>query len=176
MAAKGPRGCYPPEVGEDGWTEDDEGLQRWVRGQTGFPFVDASMRQLTRTGEMSNRCRQNVASFLTRTLGQDWRVGVEVFRALLLDHDAAINAENWAYVAGVGHDPRSQSRMFKTVTQGEKYDADGSFITHFIPQLAGLPMEIVHRPWTNAEGGVGYALENPPMVDPSSQIGRKKGG
>lgn len=153
--------------------EDKVKLERWVRGETGFPFVDASMRQLIRTGEMSNRCRQNVASFLTRTLQQDWRQGVEVFRALLIDHDAAINAENWAYISGVGHDPRSQSRTFKTVTQGEKYDANGSFIIHFLPQLAGLPLESIHRPWTSGEDCNGYVLAHPPIVDPSIQIGRK---
>ena len=127
------------------WSRDSSLLTPWVQGQTGFPYIDASMRELSSTGWVSNRGRQNVASFLTKALGVDWRLGAEIFQSLLIDHDKRVNLGNWSYVAGVGADPRD--RHFRTVTQGEKYDPRGEYIATWLPELRDLPMELRHRPW-----------------------------
>ncbi|KAK9800165.1 hypothetical protein WJX73_001627 [Symbiochloris irregularis] len=98
------------------WHWDADLSAKWARGQTGFPFVDACMRELAATGYMSNRGRQNCASFLTKGLKLDWRYGAHLFESLLVDHDFAVNYVNWNYFAGIGNDPRD--RVFRTVTQG----------------------------------------------------------
>jgi len=109
------------------WTHDREQFERWRTGRTGDAFVDANMRELLLTGWMSNRGRQNVASFLTKTWGVDWRWGAAWFESRLLDFDPASNYGNWAYVAGVGNDPRGSYRTFNTVKQADTYDASGAF-------------------------------------------------
>jgi deoxyribodipyrimidine photolyase len=157
------------------WSTNQDFLSSWAQGHTGFPFVDASMRELAQTGWCSNRGRQNVASFLSKALHVDWRLGAEIFASLLLDHDVAVNWASWAYVAGVGADPRD--RVFKTVTQGEKYDPKGDYIVEWVPQVDsedGKDSESVvlrHRPWERkAEGG--YLLYPAPIIDPTSQVGK----
>lgn len=156
------------------WDRNLDLITAWARGRTGFPFVDASMRQLMTTGFTSNRCRQNAASFLAVSLRQDWRLGAEVFQSLLIDHDAGLNWGNWAYVAGVGRDPR-RGRVFRTVTQGELYDPNGAFIMTWVRELHitvdGSDIRCVHRPWESADQQEMYP---PPIVDVSSQIGKKK--
>ncbi|MFT5734012.1 MAG: deoxyribodipyrimidine photo-lyase, partial [Planctomycetota bacterium] len=106
------------------WKRDPEAFEAWRLGQTGFPFVDANMRELLATGYMSNRGRQNVGSFLTKNLGLDWRLGAEWFESQLIDHDVASNYGNWNYVAGVGNDARG-FRYFYIPKQAEMYDPDG---------------------------------------------------
>jgi deoxyribodipyrimidine photo-lyase len=108
-------------------TCDWELFTRWQTGNTGVPFVDACMRQLAETGFMSNRGRQNVASFLVHDLGVDWLLGAEYFESMLLDYDPCSNYGNWNYIAGVGNDPREQ-RQFNIATQASKYDAKGEFV------------------------------------------------
>ncbi|KAL4431731.1 hypothetical protein ABPG77_002947 [Micractinium sp. CCAP 211/92] len=127
------------------WLHDEALFLRWTRGQTGIPFVDASMRELAATGYMSNRGRQNVASFLSKSLGLDWRWGAAYFESVLADSDWAINLGNWAYNSGTGADPRD--RRFCTVSQGLRYDPEAELICRWVPELAALPTELAHQPW-----------------------------
>jgi len=153
------------------WSTDRERFRRWARGETGFPFVDANMRELNRTGYMSNRGRQNVASFLTDWLGVDWRLGAAYFEATLVDYDPCSNWGNWAYQAGVGNDSRD-GRYFHVVGQGKRYDGDGEYVRTWLPELDGLDGATVHEPWTldareSAAHGVELGVDYPePMVDP----------
>lgn len=129
------------------WKQDKELFQKWCQGKTGVPFVDANMRELLHTGWMSNRGRQNVASFLVKDLKLDWRLGAEWFESLLLDHDVCSNYGNWNYAAGIGNDPR-QDRKFNMVKQGLDYDAKGEFVKTWIPELSNIPQAKLHIPWT----------------------------
>ncbi|CAN8076638.1 unnamed protein product [Agarophyton chilense] len=123
-----------------------ERLRKWIEGKTGAPFVDASMRELALTGFMSNRGRQNVASFLIHDLEfPDWRAGAEYFESVLIDHDVAANWGNWAYLAGVGSDPRG-GRKFNVIKQSMDYDPDGWFIHRWCPELVDIPAPMIHEP------------------------------
>ncbi len=113
------------------WSQDRRGFARWCDGQTGQPFIDANMRELAATGYMSNRGRQNVASYLTRGMGIDWRMGAQWFEHQLLDYDPASNWGNWTYVAGVGTDPR-RDRVFNPERQAQLYDPDGEYVRHWL--------------------------------------------
>lgn len=119
------------------WGQDRAAFGRWCRGETGIPFVDANMRLLNRCGWMSNRGRQNVASFLVHELQLDWRWGAAYFEQQLVDYDLASNWGNWAYVAGVGADPRSP-RRFNILKQAYDYDPEAAFVTAQLPLLAAL--------------------------------------
>lgn len=112
------------------WRQDRRVFEAWCEGRTQCDFVNANMRELAATGFMSNRGRQNVASYLVHDLGVDWRLGASWFEHLLLDHDPASNYGNWIYVAGVGNDPRP-NRKFNTAGQAERYDADGKYRRHW---------------------------------------------
>lgn len=118
---------------------------RWTEGTTGVPLVDAAMRELAATGFTSNRARQNVASFLTKNLGLDWRAGASWFESQLVDYDVASNWGNWCHAAGVGTDPRG-FRAFNPYKQAADYDPDGAFVRHWIPELAAIPDGRIHRP------------------------------
>jgi len=122
-----------------------EQFARWTAGETGIPFVDATMRELNETGYMSNRGRQNAASFLANSLRIDWRRGAAYFETKLVDYDAGSNYGNWAYVAGVGNDSRNS--YFDIVKQARNYDGDGEYVRHWLPELQGLPPGYVHEPW-----------------------------
>ncbi|WP_421656406.1 DASH family cryptochrome [Leptothermofonsia sp. ETS-13] len=128
------------------WKQDWEQFDLWRTGKTGFPLVDANMRELAATGFMSNRGRQNVASFLTKNLGIDWRMGAEWFESLLIDYDVCSNYGNWNYTAGVGNDARG-FRFFNILKQSKDYDPDGKYVKHWLPELAGVPAGKVHEPW-----------------------------
>ncbi len=128
------------------WKQDMEMFDKWRMGQTGVPFVDANMRELLNTGWMSNRGRQNVASFLVKDLGLDWRLGAEWFESQLLDHDVCSNYGNWNYAAGIGNDPR-ENRKFNMIKQGLDYDGNGDFVRMWVPELARLDGEKIHYPW-----------------------------
>ncbi|MFN3361911.1 MAG: DASH family cryptochrome [Pseudanabaenaceae cyanobacterium] len=128
------------------WRQDRELFERWRLGQTGFPLVDANMQELLRTGFMSNRGRQNVASFLTKNLGIDWRWGAEWFESQLLDYDVCSNWGNWNYTAGVGNDARG-FRYFNIRKQAQDYDPQGEYVKHWLPMLRPLPPHRVHTPW-----------------------------
>jgi len=128
------------------WRQDWQQFERWRRGLTGFPLVDANMRELAASGFMSNRGRQNVASFLTKNLGLDWRMGAEWFESQLVDYDVCSNYGNWNYTAGVGNDARG-FRYFNILKQARDYDPAGIYVKHWLPQLRSLPASKVHTPW-----------------------------
>ena len=138
FAPGGPAGKNPD------WRSYDEAFERWAAGRTGIPFVDANMRELNRTGFMSNRGRQNVASMLSMSLRQDWRKGAAYFESRLVDYDVCSNWGNWAYNSGVGHDPRD--RYFNIVKQAKRYDGDGEYVRYWLPELEDVPDEYVHEP------------------------------
>lgn len=152
------------------WKTDWDRFARWQSGQTGFPLVDANMRELAETGFMSNRGRQNVASFLTKNLGIDWRMGAEWFESRLIDYDVCSNYGNWNYTAGVGNDARG-FRFFNIVKQSKDYDPQGEYVKHWLPELASLPAAKVHEPWKllpveQKRFGVRIGVDYPaPVVD-----------
>ncbi len=127
------------------WKQDPKRFKLWTDGMTGFPLVDANMRELQQTGFMSNRGRQNVASFLTKNLGIDWRMGAAWFESLLIDYDPCSNWGNWNYTAGVGNDARN-FRFFNIHKQAKDYDPKGSYVKHWLPELNAIPAQKVHRP------------------------------
>lgn len=129
------------------WRDDADALKAWERGRTGYPVVDAAMRELWVTGTMHNRARMIAASFLIKHLLIDWRRGEEWFWDTLLDADLANNAASWQWVAGSGADASPYFRIFNPITQGERYDADGAYVRRWLPHLAKLPDEWIHRPW-----------------------------
>ncbi|MCH8548977.1 MAG: DASH family cryptochrome [Balneolaceae bacterium] len=128
---------------------DPEQFRLWAEGRTGIPFVDANMRELNETGFMSNRGRQNVASFLAQNMNFDWRWGAAWFEKQLIDYDVCSNWGNWAYNATVGHDPRN--RYFNILNQANKYDKKGEFVRHWLPELKDVPKEYIHEPHRMAE-------------------------
>lgn len=144
-------------------------FERWCRGETGVPFVDAAMRELNATGYQSNRARQNAASFLANDLEIDWRRGAAYFETQLVDYDPCSNYGNWAYIAGVGND--SRDRAFDIMWQADRYDPDAEYVTHWLPELAELPPEAAHAPWTltpseQSADGVELGVDYPePLVE-----------
>jgi deoxyribodipyrimidine photo-lyase len=130
------------------WRQDDTTLAAWQRGQTGYPIVDAGMRELWYTGVMHNRVRMVAASFLVKHLLIDWRCGERWFWDRLVDADAGSNPANWQWVAGSGADAAPYFRVFNPVLQGEKFDPDGAYVRRWVPELARLPAPLIHRPWT----------------------------
>lgn len=129
------------------WKSDPNLLRAWQRGQTGYPFVDAGMRQLWHTGWMHNRVRMVVASFLVKHLLQPWQDGARWFWDTLVDADLASNSMGWQWVAGSGADAAPYFRIFNPFGQGEKFDADGDYVRRWVPELESLPAKVIHRPW-----------------------------
>ena len=129
------------------WRDAPEDLQAWQQGQTGYPIVDACMRQLLETGWMHNRGRMIVASFLTKDLLINWRAGEAWFMDQLVDGDPAANNGGWQWSAGTGTDAAPYFRIFNPVTQGEKHDPDGTYIARWVPELRKLPVKYRHEPW-----------------------------
>jgi deoxyribodipyrimidine photo-lyase len=127
------------------WAEDEEALARWAEGRTGYPIVDAGMRQLTHEGWLPNRARLIVASFLTKTLSLDWRSGAAVFARLLVDGDVACNVGNWQWMAGTGVDTRP-NRVLNPVRQAKRFDPEGEYVRRYVPELAQLDGASVHEP------------------------------
>ena len=130
------------------WANNDSLLRAWQRGLTGYPIVDAGMRQLWQTGWMHNRVRMVVASFLVKHLLINWTEGERWFWDTLVDADPANNPASWQWVAGCGADAAPYFRIFNPVLQGEKFDPDGRYVREFVPELARLPNAVVHKPWT----------------------------
>jgi deoxyribodipyrimidine photo-lyase len=118
-------------------------FDKWKSAKTGIPFIDANMKELNQTGFMSNRGRQNVASFLVKDLKLDWRWGASYFETKLIDYDPTSNWANWAYIAGVGNDPR-ENRYFNILKQARDYDGNGDFVKYWLPQLIDVPNNMVH--------------------------------
>ena len=153
------------------WNHDPEGLQAWKDGETGYPIVDAGMRQLRREAFMHNRVRMIVASFLTKDLLIDWREGYDWFREKLVDHDTANDNGGWQWAASTGTDAQPYFRIFNPISQSEKHDPDGSFIRRFCPELSGLDDDTIHAPFqaeksTLEEAGVELGNNYPnPILD-----------
>jgi deoxyribodipyrimidine photo-lyase len=152
---------------DDHWRRDDDDLAAWKEGRTGYPLVDAGMRQLAAEGWMHNRARLVTASFLTKDLYLDWRQGAAHFWDLLADGDLANNAGNWQWVAGTGNDTRP-GRVLNPMRQAERFDPDGAYVRRYVPELAGvegLEGKAVHQPW-RLPADARSALDYPePMVD-----------
>lgn len=134
------------------WRRDAASLKAWQQGLTGYPVVDAGMRQLLHTGWMHNRARMIVASFLVKDLLIDWREGERWFMQQLVDGDPAANNGGWQWSAGVGTDAAPYFRIFNPVGQGEKHDPGGDYIRRWVPELARLPARWIHRPWDAPSG------------------------
>ena len=133
------------------WQPDAKLLAAWQQGRTGYPIVDAGMRQLWRTGWMHNRVRMIVGSLLVKHLLQPWQDGEAWFWDTLLDGDLASNSASWQWVAGCGADAAPYFRVFNPVLQGEKFDADGAYVRRWVPELAQLPDKFLHKPWEAPE-------------------------
>ncbi|MFE4465181.1 cryptochrome/photolyase family protein [Oerskovia sp. NPDC056781] len=146
-------------VPEDAWATgaaEDAMLAAWCEGRTGYPTVDAGMRQLLATGWMHNRVRMIVASFLVKDLHVRWQRGAEHFMAHLVDGDVSQNQLNWQWVAGTGRDAAPYFRIFNPVTQGQKFDPDGAYVREWVPELRGIAGKAVHEPWKLAGAAPGY--------------------
>ncbi len=129
------------------WEKNPSDFKQWSRGMTGYPIVDAGMRQLWQTGWMHNRVRMIVASFLVKDLLLPWQEGEQWFWDTLVDADAANNAASWQWVAGCGADASPWFRIFNPVLQGEKFDPEGDYVRAFVPELTKLPQKWIHKPW-----------------------------
>ncbi len=145
----------------------DERFKAWVDGMTGFPLVDAGMRQLAAEAWMHNRVRMVAASFLVKDLHIDWRRGARVFMERLVDGDLASNQHGWQWTAGTGTDAAPYFRIFNPITQSRRFDPDGTYIKRWVPELRGLDVRAVHEPW-RAPGGTpsGYPR---PIVDHATE-------
>jgi deoxyribodipyrimidine photo-lyase len=139
---------FRPEFDRLAWRDAPEAVAAWKEGRTGYPFVDAAMRQLASTHAMHNRARMAAASFLTKDLHVHWREGEKWFERSLADADLANNNGGWQWAAGSGADAAPYYRIFNPVLQSRKFDPDGSWIRRFVPELAGVPIEKIHEPWT----------------------------
>ena len=149
------------------WRDDETELQAWKDGETGYPFVDAGMRQLRREAFMHNRLRMVVASFLTKDLMIDWREGYDWFREKLVDHNTANDNGGWQWAASTGTDAQPYFRVFNPTTQGERYDSDAEYIHEYVPELRGVPADAIHD-WPTLDPGKRQMLapEYPePVVD-----------
>ena len=144
------------------WDDAPERLEAWQRGMTGYPIVDAGMRELAATGWMHNRVRMIVSSFLVKDLHIDWRAGERWFMRRLVDGDPASNNGGWQWVASTGTDAQPYFRIFNPTSQGERFDPDGEYVRRWVPELGGLPGKAVHRPWDAPLESRGYPA---PIVD-----------
>ena len=143
---------FAPRFKEMRYNELDEKFTAWCEGRTGFPFVDAAMRQLVLEGWMHNRTRMVVASFLVKDLHLEWQHGANFFADHLVDFDIASNSHGWQWTAGTGTDASPYYRIFNPTEQGKKFDADGDYIRKYVPELAHLSAGEIHEPWLSADG------------------------
>lgn len=151
------------------WLDDEEDLKAWQSGNTGYPIVDAAMRQLREEGWMHNRLRMVAASFLVKDLLVDWRHGAKWFMQHLVDGDTAANTGGWQWTAGTGLDAAPYFRVFNPVLQGKKFDPEGSYVRKWLPELKNVPDKDTHAPWEAEGSAPGYPS---PIVD--HQVARKR--
>ena len=144
--------AFRPAFAHIAWPNDAALFQAWREGRTGYPLVDAAMRQINATGNMHNRLRMVAASFLVKDLLVDWRRGEQYFADKLNDFDLAANNGNWQWAASTGCDAQPYFRIFNPLTQSKKFDADGTFIRRFVPELATVPVKFIHAPWAMPTG------------------------
>lgn len=162
-------GNFNPAYDNLPWRDPGDEFDAWADGRTGFPVVDAAMRQLRATGWMHNRARMIVASFLTKDLLIHWRYGEQHFMRYLLDGDIAPNNGGWQWAASTGTDAQPYFRIFNPVSQSERFDPEGSFIRRWVPELADVPDKFIHAPWEAPNPPHAYP---PPMVDHSAARAR----
>ena len=160
------QGAFKTKFKEIEWVRDEDKFKLWCEGKTGFPIVDAGMREMNQTGFMHNRLRMIVASFLIKDLHIDWRWGEKYFAQTLIDYDPVVNNGNWQWVASTGCDAQPYFRIFNPWTQSLKYDPDCVYIKRFVPELSQLPPKIIHHWYKEVYHNLcpGYQL---PMVDHS---------
>ncbi len=172
------RGSFKPVYDRIAWPNDPALFAAWQAGQTGYPIVDAAMRQLQQEGWMHNRARMIVASFLTKDLLIDWRWGERHFMHLLIDGDPAANNGGWQWAAGTGTDAQPYFRIFNPVSQGQKFDPDGAYVRRYLPELARVPTRYIHAPHTmplaeQMRAGARIGVDYPqPIVDHAVQRAR----
>ena len=160
------------------WLDNPKSLECWQRGMTGYPIVDAGMRQLWKTGYMHNRVRMVTGSFLVKNLMLDWRHGERWFWDTLLDADLANNSASWQWIAGCGADAAPYFRIFNPIIQGEKFDPNGDYVREYIPELSTIPTKFIHKPWEAPEeilmvAGITLDKDYPlPIVDLKSSRDR----
>lgn len=155
----------------DCWRADDKGLAAWMEGRTGFPIVDAGMRQLLREGFIHSRARLITASFLSKDLYVDWRAGARHYFDWLVDGDVANNVGNWQWVAGTGADTRP-NRIFNPIRQAKRFDPDGDYVRRYVPELRAIDGAAVHEPW-KLDAGLRATLDYPePIVDHDEAVAR----
>ncbi len=165
------RGAFRREYAQLVWRNEESEFAAWRAGRTGYPIVDAGMRQLNATGWMHNRARMIVASFLTKDLLIDWRWGERYFMQHLIDGDMASNNGGWQWSAGTGTDAQPFFRVFNPVLQGKRFDADGEYVRHWVPELGRVPSRYIHAPWEMPndiarKAGVAIGVDYPaPIVD-----------
>jgi deoxyribodipyrimidine photo-lyase len=165
------RGAFKPRYDSLAWENDERLFRAWCEGRTGYPVVDAAMRQLAAEAWMHNRARMIVGSFLVKDLLIDWRWGERFFMQRLVDGDHAANNGGWQWVAGTGTDAQPFFRIFNPVSQGKKFDPRGDYVRQYIPELAGVPERYIHAPWTmpadeQRRAGVTISHDYPaPVVD-----------
>ncbi|MGK0176914.1 MAG: deoxyribodipyrimidine photo-lyase [Lentimonas sp.] len=150
------------------WENNDETLRKWQKGRTGYPIVDAGMRQLWETGWMHNRVRMIVSSLLVKHLLQDWRSGALWFWDTLLDADLASNTLGWQWSGGCGADAAPYFRVFNPILQGQKFDPDGTYVKRYVPELRDLPVEYIHEPWKASQSereSAGADVYPDPIID-----------
>jgi deoxyribodipyrimidine photo-lyase len=153
------------------WRRAPRALRAWQQGRTGVPFVDAGMRELWQTGYMHNRVRMIAASFLTKNLLIDWRLGARWFWDTLVDADLASNSASWQWVAGTGTDAAPYFRIFNPISQGRRFDPEGDYVRRYVPELSALPARFIHEPWSAppdvlAKAGVDLGRSYPlPIID-----------
>jgi deoxyribodipyrimidine photo-lyase len=169
------RGAFKRAYDSIGWENAAEQFAAWCEGRTGYPIVDAAMRQLNESGWMHNRARMVVASFLTKDLLIDWRWGEKYFLQQLVDGDVASNNGGWQWAAGTGTDAQPFFRIFNPVSQGTRFDSEGEYVKRWIPELERVPPKYIHAPWTMPadvarRAGVQIGKDYPaPMVDHAIQ-------
>jgi len=143
---------FKPEYSNISWSYDPDHFTAWCTGRTGYPIVDAAMRQLRHTGYMHNRCRMIAASFLAKDLLIDWRMGERYFMEHLIDGDFASNNGGWGFSASTGVDPQPYFRIFNPLLQSEKFDAEGAYIRKWLPELRRVRGTAVHAPYARGAG------------------------
>jgi deoxyribodipyrimidine photo-lyase len=153
------RSAWRPSYEAIKWSSDASLLAAWKSGKTGYPVVDAAMRQLEATGFMHNRARMIAASFLTKDLLIDWREGEAHFLRHLVDGDIAANNGGWQWCAGSGTDAQPYFRIFNPVTQAGNFDPDGAYVRRWVPELAALSAPAIHAPWAHEKALVAAGLE-----------------
>lgn len=157
---------WKPDYSNISWSYDEEHFAAWCEGKTGFPIVDAAMRQLNHMGYMHNRCRMIVACFLAKDLLIDWRKGERYFMEHLIDGDFASNNGGWGFSASVGVDPQPYFRIFNPLLQSEKFDPNGEYIRKWVPELAGIEGKAIHEPYNRGAGAQAKKKGYPePIVD-----------